>query len=125
MKTLLLDQTNWDLVADASRNIAVASDPYSQAQDAASAIRLFSGELYYDTTQGVPYWDRPPQTMNKGRILGFAPPVNYMRSKFITAAMTVPGVTLARCFIASIVSRLVKGQVQITNENGETSAVSF
>ena len=56
MKTLLLDQTTWDLTLDANNNIALAAEPYAFAQDAASAIRLFQGELWYDTTRGVPYF---------------------------------------------------------------------
>jgi hypothetical protein len=51
----LLDRSTWDLVLDASGNIAVASAPYALAQDAASAIRLLAGELWYDTAQWVPY----------------------------------------------------------------------
>ena len=39
--TLLLDQTEWDLVLDASGNIALASPPYALAQDVASAVRTF------------------------------------------------------------------------------------
>lgn len=116
MRTLLLDRTTWDLVVDVTGNIAVASDPYSQAQDAASAIKLFEGELYYDTTKGLPYWSQ---------ILGHSPPVNYMKAKFIAAARAVPGVTAARCFLAAITLRTVTGQVQITNAAGETSAASF
>ena len=38
MKSLLLDPRSWDLTVDVSNNIAVASDPYSLAQDAACAI---------------------------------------------------------------------------------------
>ncbi len=49
--TLLLDQVTWDLAVDNVRHIAVASDPYSQAQDAASSIKTFAGEVYYDTTR--------------------------------------------------------------------------
>ncbi len=56
MKTLLLDRSTWDFVLDANGNIAVASDPYSQAQDAASEIKTFSGAVYYDTRMGLPYW---------------------------------------------------------------------
>jgi len=58
MNTLLLDTDKWDLVLDVSGNIAVASDPYSVAQDGASALKLVSGELWYDTTRGVPYFQR-------------------------------------------------------------------
>ena len=43
MNTLLLDTLRWDLCLDVHGNIAVASDPYSVAQDVASAIRTFSG----------------------------------------------------------------------------------
>lgn len=116
MKTLLLDRARWDLVADAAGNIAVASDPYSQAQDAASAIKLFDGELYYDTTKGVPYWSQ---------ILGLAPPFSYMKAKFVAAALTVPGVATAKAFLAAITLRVVSGQVQITNDKGQTSAARF
>lgn len=114
--TLLLDRTSWDLVIDASANIAVASDPYALAQDAASAIRLFQGELYYDTTKGVPYWQS---------ILGQLPPISLMKSKFVAAALTVPGVARARCFITSISGREVRGQVQITDKTGIIQGVAF
>ncbi len=116
MKTLLLDRTAWDLVVDASGDIAVASDPYSKAQDAASAVRLFQGELYYDTTKGVPYF---------GQILGLAPPLNYMRQKFVDAAKTVPGVVAAAAFISSFVGRKVSGQVQVTDQSGLTLPANF
>lgn len=116
MRTLLLDRQKWDLVANAAGNIALAGDPYSQAQDAASAIKLFDGELYYDTTKGVPYWSQ---------ILGLAPPISYMKSKFVAAALTVPGVVTAKAILSAITLRVVSGQVQITNGKGQTSAASF
>lgn len=103
-------------MVSAGGNIAVASDPYSQAQDAASAIKLFQGEDYYDTTRGIPYFDE---------ILGHWPTVRVMKSRFTTAALSVPGVTAAQCFIESILDRRPKGQVQITNQNGSRSAVGF
>ena len=58
MNTLLLDTVAWDLVLDSNGNIALAQPPYATAQDVASAIRLFLGELWYDQTQGVPYWQQ-------------------------------------------------------------------
>lgn len=117
MKTLLLDRTQWDLVLDVSGNIAVASDPYSLAQDAASAIKLFQGELWYDTTQGVPYWSS---------ILGASPPpIALMKAKFIEAARTVPGVVAAQCFVSSISDRRVTGQVQVTDRAGVISTAAF
>jgi hypothetical protein len=116
MQTLLLDVEGWDLTLDSARNIAIASDPYSQAQDAASEIKTFQGECYYDTTRGIPYWIS---------ILGKRPPLSLIRSHLVAAALTVPGVTAARVFISSFADRTVSGQVQITNAAGQAQGVSF
>lgn len=116
MRTALLDVETWDLAIDAAGNIAVASDPYSKAQDAASAIRLFQGELYFDTRPGIPYF---------AEILAHAPPLSLMKAYFVRAALTVPGVVSAQAFILEWTNRVVRGQVQITDENGNISAASF
>lgn len=114
--TLLLDTTNWDLVLNSSGDIALATEPYSQAQDGASAIRLFQGELYYDTTKGIPYWTQ---------ILGLAPPLSLLKAKFVAAALTVPGVSTAVCYISSVIGRKLSGQVQITTSSGQSQTVAF
>jgi len=116
LSTMLLDRTTWDLVADASGNIAVAAPPYAIAQDAASAIKLFQGELWYDTTQGIPYFQQ---------ILGQLPSLALMKAQFVAAALTVPGTASAVCFISSIVNRKVSGQVQITDTSGTTTTAGF
>lgn len=116
MNTLLLDRTTWDLCADASGNIAMASGPYALAQDAASAIRLFKGELWYDTSQGVPYFSE---------ILGKAPPIEVMKAAFVKAALTVPGVVSAICVISALEGRTLTGQVQITDSSGGVSIAGF
>lgn len=116
MQTLLLDTLAWDLTVDTAGNIAVASNPYSQTQDAASAIRTFEGEVYYDTTLGIPYFTQ---------ILGFAPPTSLMKAYFNSAALSVPGVTKAQTFITSWEDRVVSGQVQIMNEDSQVSATGF
>lgn len=116
MQTLLLDQTAWDLAVDASGNIAVASDPYSMAQDAASAIRTFSGEVYFDTTIGIPYFSQ---------VLGETPPLSLLKHYLETAALTVPGVATAKTYLSAWQDRVIRGQVQITTTSGATSAVGF
>lgn len=116
MRTLLLDRDTWDLVVDADLNIAACDNPYSQAQDAASAIKLFQGEQIYDNTLGVPYWTQ---------ILGLAAPLTLVASKFEQAALTVPGVATTKCFISSFRLRKLEGQVQLTNDEGETVVTSF
>ena len=115
-QTLLLDVGKWDLCVDAFRNIATASEPYSLAQDAASAIRTFASECWYDKSLGIPYWTQ---------VLGFAPPLSLMKSYFVTAALTVPKVVSAQCFIASISDRKIRGQVQVIDIDGNISAASF
>jgi hypothetical protein len=116
MNTVLLDPQSWDLMIDASKNIAMAQEPYAVAQDAASAIRLFQGEDYYDTTRGVPYWQQ---------ILGKWPPVSLMKAKFVAAALTVPDAVKAQCFINAIEDRQVSGQVQVTDAGGNIAVAAF
>lgn len=114
--TLLLDRTTWDCCVDASRNIAMAGEPYSLAQDAASAIRLFIGEYWYDTTLGIPYFQE---------VLGKNPSVNLLKSLFVAAAETVPDVASATVYLSAITNGQVSGQVQVIDSNGNTSIASF
>lgn len=114
--TLLLDVLGWDLTLDTAGNMAIASKPYSIAQDAASALRLFLGELYFDTTQGVPYF---------ASILGQTPPIELMRALFQKAALTVPGVISAKCFFSGVVDRRLTGQIQVTDTDRVTAAAGF
>lgn len=126
MDTLLLDPNTWDLVLDSKGNIALASskypnDPaqaqaYAQAQDAASQIRLFEGELIYDVNQGIPYWQE---------ILGYMPPTQLIMARFEEAALLVPGVTQAIVNITSVKGRTVTGTVYITNEAGASAQATF
>jgi len=116
VRTLLLDQSRWDLVLDASRNIAVADEPYASAQDVASAARLFAGELYYDTGPGLPYW---------GQILGYQPPVEFLQAQYVAAALRVPGIVGATAIITGWEGRHVSGQIRVTNQEGVSVDVSF
>jgi len=116
MNTLLLDQTTWDLVCDANGDIAMAGNPYAIAQDVASAVRLFLGELWYDTTRGVPYF---------GQILGKLPPMALVKQAIENAALTVPEVVQARCLIASFSGRVITGQVQVIDTTGASHNISF
>ena len=116
MDTLLLAQDSWDLVLDANGNIAMATHPYSIAQDVASACRVFAGELWYDTTQGIPYFQN---------ILGKRPTMQYVKSQIEAAALTVPDVVSARCLLASFTGRTLTGQVQIIDITGATHNAHF
>jgi len=114
--TLLLEPTIWDLTVDVAGNIAVAKAPLALAQDAASALRTFLGEVYYDTTLGIPYF---------GQILGQLPPLSLLRTYFVEAALTVPDVVSAQCFFTSFTGRVLSGQVQLVDDLGNVTAAGF
>ena len=116
MNTLLLEPTNWDLTLDASRNIALATEPYALAQDAASSIKAYHGEVYYDTARGVPYYPS---------ILGVRPPLALLKAALVDAALLVPKVVAARVYISSAEDRHIIGQVQITDSEGVAAAAGF
>lgn len=114
--TLLLDQVAWDLVLDASGNIALAGEPYAIAQDVSSAVRTFVGECWYDTTLGLPYFQK---------VLGQMPPPAYLRQKIIDAAMTVPNVVSVEVVFVSFEQRGLTGQIKIIDTTGTESGVTF
>jgi len=114
--TLLLDQDAWDLVIDSAGNIAMGSPPYALAQDVASAIKLFLGELWYDVAKGIPYFED---------ILGQLPPASLITGHLENAAKTVPGVVSAQCIITSFDARELSGVVMFIDETGAENGVSF
>lgn len=116
MNTLLVDLTSWDLLTDAGNNIAVATPPYATAQDVASAVRTFLGEVWYDTRLGIAYFQE---------ILGKTPPLTLFQEMIATAAKTVPTVASAECTITAFEDRRVTGQVTFTTTNGLTGTVSL
>lgn len=116
MRTLLLDRTAWDLVLDASGNIASATDPYQAAQDVASAIRTLQGECWYDTTLGVPYWQA---------VVGQLPPPSFIRSELVSAALTVPNVVSSNVTSLILNDRQLAGEIDVTDTSGNTQTVTF
>lgn len=108
--TLLLDRDDWDICVDASGNIALASEPYAQPQDAASACRVFEGEAWFDTTLGVPF---------------FAQPIQVVKARMVVEAEQVPGVVRAAVVLTEISDRTLGGQVQIDTGNGAVLAASL
>jgi hypothetical protein len=115
--TLLLDSQSWDLTQDAFGNIALAQPPYALAQDAASAIKTFQGEEFFDTSQGIAYLSQ---------VFGQAVPVQFLRQALINAGLSVPGVAAAQVFFSALTNRILSGQVQTTQAGtGQTSASTF
>jgi hypothetical protein len=109
--TLLLDVGTWDLTIDSANNIALAKSPIAVAQDVASACRTFLHEVWYDDFAGLPYLES---------ILGERPSIEFMRTKLIEQAMTIPSVASVKCFLTGpdFKNRTVGGQLQITDTEG-------
>lgn len=106
--------TAWDLALTSSGNLSVLAPMQSLTQDVASACMTFSGEVYYDTSLGVPY---------SQQILGFSPPLQLLISQLETAALTVPYVATATVVISADDDRRVTGQIQFTDMSGATQVV--
>jgi hypothetical protein len=114
---MLLDDT-WDLTVDAAGNMALApmSPPDNLAQDAASAVRTWLGEEYWNTQIGIPW-----QT-----ILGSVPNLPLLKQQLVNAALTVPGVATAIVFLSSFDNRAISGQIQVVAQGtGQTSYQNF
>lgn len=115
--TILLDPVTWDLVLDINGNIAKASEPYSLAQDAASAIKTFLGEVWFDTSVGVPYLQQ---------ILAKNPPIALLKARLEEAAETAEGVVSAKCFLSALSNRTIAGQIQVRSaKTGQVSVATF
>lgn len=116
MNTLYLDPKTWDLCLDSAGDIAFAKDPYSKAQDVASAIRLSEGELFYDTNKGIPYFD---EILNKKQSFAL-----YQR-RLQDAALTVPGVIRSEAGILREADRIVTGAVRFSDASGGNYEVTL
>ncbi len=114
--SLLLDRTTNDLCLDAGGNLAICTEPYSIIQDVACACSVMAGDLWYDTAVGLPY---------KTAILGQNPPLAFLKQQFVDAALTVPGVVAAVCYISSTANREITGQVQVKTSAGGSGVVSL
>ncbi|QIA76191.1 hypothetical protein [Rodentibacter caecimuris] len=110
MNTIFLHPTEWDLMLDTEGNIAFAKDPYAKAQDVASAVKLFKGELYYDIRKGIPYFD---DTLGKKQ--SFA----LYQYRLEQAALTVPGVKSAKATVSSGENRRLVGDITFTDEENK------
>jgi len=106
----------WDLMLDANGNIALATGSEAIAQDVASAISTFLGEVYYDTTLGLPWLSE---------VFGqeFSPAL--VSALLVQAALTVPDVVSARVVNLDVKNGAVTGVVQVIDITGQALGVTF
>ncbi|GAN70682.1 MULTISPECIES: hypothetical protein [Acetobacter] len=117
MNTLLLDRTTWDLLPDASGNMAVATGSYAICQNVASAIRVFAGECYYNTGIGLPY---------RQHILARTQAAPVFRLQAEQAASAVAGVAAARCVLTGLgANRQLSGAIVVSTTSGDVQHVGF
>jgi hypothetical protein len=117
MKTLLLSNPGWDLALDNAGNLAIVDGGLAIAQDCASAVRLYRGELWYDILSGLPYSEQ---------IFGAypIPSASFLKAQFVGACLTVPGVISVACFLTGPgPKRTIGGQLQITDNLGRLSVI--
>jgi hypothetical protein len=94
----------------------MATPAYSLAQDVASTVRLFLGELYYNTTLGIPYFED---------VLGKLPPISLLSGLIERAALAVPGVVSAQFTVSKFSNRELTGQILFIDETGAANGVTF
>ena len=104
--TLALN-VEWDLELDAAGNISTLSEGDAVLQNVCNRLKLFTNDAYYDPERGVPHFSLE---------LGVKPMLNLVRSRFIAAALTVPGVQNASIYNLTHDKdkRLLSGVLQVT-----------
>lgn len=117
MNTLFLMPDTWDLALDADGNIAIASSTYQQAQDIASACRLFTQDQYFNQSAGIPYLS---EILGKGSF-----PLSLYRKYLQDAAMSVQGVTNAQAELVMTEGRILRGLIKFTNQENQTGVISL
>lgn len=116
-RSLLLETEKWDLTLDDSGNIAITANPYAVAQDVACSCSTFLGEAWYDTTLGLPYYQR---------ILGHWPGTQLINTKMASEAKKLPYVSSAFCTVSiGNNDRLASGVMTITDTNFTQSSIQL
>ena len=90
--TIALSTASWDLTLNAQKHIAIATGAQSIAQQVACAIRVWLGELYYDTTQGINFIAIFTRTSN----------TSVLAASINAVALLVPGVLSAKTTLAPL-----------------------
>ena len=105
MKTIGLEK-NWDLYVDNFGNLGIKDGNDRLAQDVASSVRVFKGELPFDTLRGVEY-NKPDENRET---------LNYQMNE---QARLVEGVEDSIVVFEELDNRTLKPVVYVTNTEGD------
>lgn len=105
MKTIALDNS-WDISIDSIGNLASLEGNDRLAQDVASSVRVFKGELPFDIERGVNY-DKPDENRET---------LNYEMNE---QAQLVEGVADSVVIFEELKDRTLKPVIYVTNEDGQ------
>ncbi|AOM39696.1 hypothetical protein [Xenorhabdus hominickii] len=114
--SLRLNPDDWDIMLDAAGDLAITQNPYAVAQDVACACSTFLGECWYDTTLGIPYYQR---------IFGHWPGTQLINAKMEQEALKLTYVQSASCTAVSDANRSINGVMVITDSNFNQMTVNL
>ena len=106
MITLALKKDSWDIMTDEIGNIATLSGNDRLAQDVASSVRVFTGELPFDVERGVDY--NKPDTNR-----------DTLNNQMNEQARLVEGVKNSLVVFEELEDRVLKPIIYVTNEENE------
>jgi hypothetical protein len=125
--TLALDITLWDLDTDSRGNLRTVGDATPQsdqtspgmrlAQDVATRVQAWQGEVYFDTTQGINY----------PAYFGGPPNLSLLQSVFNTEALKVPlcATALAQFTFTAGSKRVIGGVLNVSDIAGNGGQVAL
>ena len=110
MITLALRNSDWDLTIDDYGNIATKTSNNQLAQDVASSVRVFKGEIPFDKNRGISY-NTPDE-------------IRYtLRDDIKKQALLIDGIEEAVISFERIENRKANVIIYVTNENGDKLTV--
>lgn len=122
--TLSLDVATWDLQLDALGNLSTVGDAtlgtqtgpgMRLAQDVATRVRAWRGEVYFDTRQGIDY----------PRYLGLAPLIPQFQADCQAEALLVPECASALAsFELDRATRTLGGVLSLSDQAGNGAQVA-
>ena len=116
-RTLFLLPDTWDLTLDTNGNIATATSTYQRAQDIASKCRVFTKDLYYQQSSGIPYSES---------ILGRNTyPIGLYQSELYKNGMSVDGVVSVNIKLNQLSDRKLTGMIEFTDIEGNSATVGL